>query len=141
MKRNSKEGGAALTGREEMIFTLRNLALDRTALRLMEEDVASIKEDEKRTGLPALQREALKKERIRLLCSLTATQNYVRRVERLLALLTPEEQLVLDAMLIHPRPEAAFDLAQELHCESSAVYRIRARALRKLVRLRYGAEG
>ena len=36
-------------------------------------------------------------------------------------------------------PEAVFDLAEELHCETASVYRIRSRAISKLVRLRYGA--
>ena len=53
--------------------------------------------------------------------------------------LTPEEQKVLDHMLIHPHPEAAFDLADELAYEPCSIYRIRARAISKLVRLRYGA--
>ena len=53
--------------------------------------------------------------------------------------ITPEEQKVLEWTLINPRPEAVFDLAEELHCETASVYRIRARAVNKLVRLRYGA--
>ena len=48
-------------------------------------------------------------------------------------------QKVLEWTLINPRPEAVFDLAEELHCETASVYRIRARAVNKLVRLRYGA--
>ena len=58
---------------------------------------------------------------------------------RLLALLTDEEQKVLDYTLISPRPEAVFDLAAEFNCETTRIYRIRACAVSKLVRLRYGA--
>ena len=53
--------------------------------------------------------------------------------------LSPEEQEVLDRTLINPCPEAVFDLAREYNCETTRIYRIRARALYKLARLRYGA--
>ena len=45
--------------KDEILSILRNLELDRTAVTLMQEDVARIAEDLKREGLPALQREAL----------------------------------------------------------------------------------
>ena len=125
--------------RDEILSTLRNLALDRSAVELLREDIARLEEDEKQKGLPALQREALKKESVKLQSCLAVTVNHIRSVERLLALLSAEEQKVLDRTLINPRPEAVFDLAEEFHCETSSVYRIRARAIRKLVRLRYGA--
>ena len=125
--------------REEILSTLRNLALDRTAVELMREDIACLEEDEKQKELPAVQREALKKESVKLQSCLVVTVNHIRSVERLLALLSAEEQKVLDWTLINPRPEAVFDLAEELHCETASVYRIRARAVNKLVRLRYGA--
>lgn len=125
--------------REEILSTLRNLALDRTSVELMREDIACLEEDEKQKELPAVQREALKKESVKLQSCLVVTVNHIRSVERLLALLSAEEQKVLDWTLINPRPEAVFDLAEELHCETASVYRIRARAVNKLVRLRYGA--
>ena len=125
--------------REEILSTLRNLALDRTAVELMREDIACLEEDEKQKELPAVQREALKKESVKLQSCLVVTVNHIRSVERLLALLSAEEQKVMDWTLINPRPEAVFDLAEELHCETASVYRIRARAVNKLVRLRYGA--
>ena len=128
-----------MTGRDEMLGILRNLSLDRTAVRLMQEDVARIAEDEKQKELPAAQREALEKERVRLAACLSATAGHISRVERLLGLLTAEERKVLEVTLVNPRPEAVFDLAEEFHCETSSVYRIRARAINKLVRLRYGA--
>lgn len=128
-----------MTGKEEVLSILRNLTLDRTAVRLMQEDIAHIEEDEKRKELPAVQREALVKERVRLLASMTATVNHIGRVERLLALLSPEERKVLEYTLVDPRPEAVFDLAEEFGCETSSVYRLRARAISKLVRLRFGA--
>ena len=67
------------------------------------------------------------------------TEHRIDRMERLLAQLSPEEQKVLDRMLINPSPGAVFDLAEDLSCETSRIYRIRARAISKLIRLRYGA--
>lgn len=128
-----------MTAQEELLRDLHNLRLDREAVRLMREDITRIAEDETKKGLPADQRKALKNERMKLEASLEATVSHIGRIERLLALLSPEEQLILECMLISPRPQAAFDLAAELGCETSQVYRIRARALRKLLRLRYGA--
>ena len=124
--------------KDELLATLRNLSLDRQAVDLMRDDIAQIEEDSKKE-LPAIQREALEKERLKLQAGLIVTEHHVRRTERLLSLLPQEEQKVLDRMVINPVPEAAFDLAEELHCETSRVYRLRARALRRLLRLRYGA--
>ena len=123
----------------EMLSTLKTLALDRAAARLMQEDLARIAEDETRQALPDAQREALARERAQLEACLAVTSRHIARTEGLLACLTPEERRVLDHSLIHPVPGAVFDLAEEFHCETSSVYRIRARALKKLVRLRYGA--
>jgi hypothetical protein len=125
--------------REAILSTLRNLALDRAAVAMMREDIARVEEDAKRKELPAVQREALKKESVKLQSRLVATVNHIRSVERLLELLSPEEQKVIDRTLINPTVNAVFDLVEELHCETASVYRIRARAISKLVRLRYGA--
>ena len=125
--------------REEILSMLRNLVLDRSAVELMREEIARLVENEKQKELPAAQREALKKESVKLQSCLVVTISHIRSVERLLGLLSAEEQKVLDWTLIHPRPEAVFDLAEELHCETASIYRIRSRAISKLVRLRYGA--
>ena len=125
--------------RDEILSMLRNLVLDRSAVELMREEIARLEENEKQKELPAVQREALKRESVKLQSCLVVTVSHIRSVERLLALLSPEEQKVLDWTLIHPRPEAVFDLAEELHCETASIYRIRSRAISKLVRLRYGA--
>ena len=125
--------------RDEIFKELRNLTVDRTAVQLMREDIARIEEDVKQKELPAIQREALEKERVKLQSCMVATSNHISRIERLLAQLTPEEQHVLEYTVVNPRPEAVFDLADELHCETTKVYRVRSRALSKLVRLRYGA--
>ena len=125
--------------KNEILKDLKNLALDRTAVTLMREDIARIREDEKQKELPALQREALEKERKKLESCLTATLSHISRLERLLSQLTEEECEVLDRTLIHPYPDAVFDLATEYHCESTRIYRVRARALSRLTRLRYGA--
>ena len=124
--------------KDEMMSALRNLALDRTAARLMREDIARIEEDIKKE-LPEGQREALEKERQKLLTCALVTEHHIARMDRLLSLLTPEEQKVLERMLINPYPEVVFDLADEMSYETCSIYRIRARALDKLIRLRYGA--
>ena len=82
---------------------------------------------------------ALQEERRRLTESLKLTVNHVARLERLLSMLSPEEQLVLDCMLINPYKRCTLDLMEELHCEMSSVYRLHARAIEKLLHLRYGA--
>ena len=125
--------------REEILSMLRNLVLDRSAVELMREEIACLEENEKQKELPAAQREALKRESVKLQSCLVVTISHIRSVERLLALLSAEEQKVLDWTLINPRPEAVFDLAEELYCETARIYRIRSRAISKLVRLRYGA--
>ena len=125
--------------RDEILSMMRNLVLDRSAVELMREEIARLEENEKQKELPAAQREALKKESVKLQSCLVVTVSHIRSVERLLGLLSAEEQKVLDWTLIHPRPEAVFDLAEELHCETASIYRIRSRAISKLVRLRYGA--
>lgn len=71
--------------------------------------------------------------------SLKLTVNHVARLERLLGFLSPEEQLVLDRMLVHPYKRCTLDLMEELHCEMSSIYRLRAAAIEKLLHLRYGA--
>lgn len=134
----TEEGGRAMKAKEEMQAALRNLGIDRMAIPLIREDIAGIEKDMKK-GLPAAKREALEEERTRLLSSLLATEHSISRIERLLFLLSPEEQEVLDRTLINPCPEAVFDLAREYNCETTRIYRIRARALYKLTRLRYGA--
>lgn len=125
--------------KDMMLDMLRNLALDRVAVTMLREDIAGIEKDEKQKELPALKREALVKERVKLESCLEVTLHHISRMERLLAFLSPEERAVLDHTLINPRPEAVLDLAAELCCEPSRVYRIRARAVNKLIRLRFGA--
>ncbi len=128
-----------MTKREAIIRELRNLPLDRAAVRQMQIDIAGIEKDEKQKELPEEKREALERERMQLMSCMVATSNHISRIENLLAQLTPEEQLVLDRMIVRHCIGVAFDLAEELHCETSRVYRIRARALSRMIRLRYGA--
>ena len=128
-----------MNAKEEFLRDLRSLSLDREAVRLMQEDIARITEDEKQKELPALKREALEKERLSLHANMDATVHHIERIERLLPFLPEREQRVLNETLVDPRPGAVPALAEEFNCELSSVYRLRARALRKLVRLRYGA--
>lgn len=128
-----------MNGKEEMLHALRNLSLDRTAVRLMGEDISRLEEDEKQKELPAVQREALDKERGRLSACLNVTVHQIECLERLLSLLSPEERQILEQTLVDPRPGAIPALAAKHCCDASRIYRIRARALSKLTRLRYGA--
>ena len=45
--------------RDEILSMLRNLALDRSAVDLMREEIARLEENEKHNELPVAQREAL----------------------------------------------------------------------------------
>ena len=45
----------------------------------------------------------------------------------------------LEQMIVDPYPEVVFDLSEKMGFEPCSVYRLRARALDKLTRLRYGA--
>ena len=128
-----------MTGKDEILSILRNLALDRAAVQLMQEDIVRIEEVVKQKELPAGKRKALEKERVRLVACLLTTASHITRIERLLGLLTAEEQKVLEYTIVYPRPEAVFDLADELHCETTRVYRLRSGAISKLIRLRFGA--
>ena len=127
-----------MKAKDEMMISLRNLALDRAAVCLMREDLVCLEKEIKKE-LPAAKREALEKERTRIQSSLEATEYQISRMERLLAFLTQDEQKVLERMVINPYPEVVFDLASEFSCETTRIYRLRTRALDKLVRLRYGA--
>lgn len=127
-----------MNAKNAMIAALHNLGLARSAVRLMHENLPAI-EAEMKKELLAEKREALEAERASLQASLLATEHSIRREERLLSLLSPEEQKVLECMVINPQPEAAFDLAEDLNCGTTRIYHIRSTALAKLVRLRYGA--
>ena len=127
-----------MKAKDEMMTTLRHLSLDRKAVIMMKEDISRIEEDIKKEP-PAVQREALEAERSRLMSSMKITRHHIERIERLLSLLTSEEQEVLEQMIVDPYPEVVFDLSEKLGFEPCSVYRLRARALDKLTRLRYGA--
>ena len=127
-----------MKAKDEMMTTLRHLSLDRKAVIMMKEDISRIEEDIKKEP-PAVQREALETERSRLMSSMKITKHHIERIERLLSLLSSEEQEVLECMIVDPYPEVVFDLSEKLGFEPCSVYRLRARALDKLTRLRYGA--
>lgn len=127
-----------MNAKNQIMAALHNLGLARSDVSQMREVLQGI-EAEMKKELPVEKREALKSERASLLASLSATEHSIRREERLLSLLSPEEQKVLERMVIDPQPEAAFDLAEELYCGTTRIYSIRSRALAKLERLRHGA--
>ena len=49
-----------------------------------------------------------------------------------------QEQLVVDKMILHPYKNCTFDLMEQLECERTTVYKLRARAVKKLYRLYFG---
>ena len=127
-----------MKAKDEMMTTLRHLALDRKAVLMMQEDISRIEEDIKKEP-PAVQREALEETHARLMSSMVVTKHHIDRIERLQSLLSSDERKVLEQMIINPYPEVVFDLGEEMGLEPASIYRIRARALDKLTRLRYGA--
>ncbi len=124
--------------KDEMIATLRNLNYDRAAVRLMGENLPSLEADIK-TEISPEKREVLETERARLLANMEVTKHHISRLEQLLDLLSVEERGVLERMVINPSPGGGFELAEELVCDTTRIYRIRSKALQKLIRLRYGA--
>ena len=73
-----------------------------------------------------------KKEVERRLRQLDALRQAVATMEGALQVLTPEERLVVQLMLICPEKNAAQKLCQMLCVEQSSVYRRRDRAMEKL---------
>ena len=138
-----------MTNKDRLLSDLRNLQCDRLSVQIMHDDIARISADlDCISQTPVAESSAhpanpdvasLQEERSRLLAALQLTVNHVSRLERLLQMLSPEEQLVIDCMLVNPYKKCTMDLMTELHCEMSSVYRLRARAIEKLLHLRYGA--
>ncbi len=127
--------------REELLADLRNLDLDRRAVCLMEADLEQFAEDRKQKGLSAGQQRDLEEKCEQLETALRLTRNHIGRMERLLQQLDREEQRIVELMLIRPYSGCAFDLQDELKMEKSCLYRHRADAISRLLRLRYGAAG
>lgn len=67
------------------------------------------------------------------------TQMRVADLERLLEQLPDDERRVIERMSIKREKYAVDSLAGELGYESAQIYRIRNRALRRMVKLRHGA--
>ena len=63
---------------------------------------------------------------------LLLTVNHVARVERLLQCLTPEEQLVIDRMCVHPSQNVTFELMEQLDCERTNIYKVRNHTITEL---------
>ena len=70
--------------------------------------------------------------------SLGIAQDWVKKVERGLAVLTAEERLILDRFYINPAKGNVDRLCGELHLEKTAVYNRKDAALRKYTLARYG---
>ena len=133
-----------MSNRDRLLSDLRNLEYDRLAIQMMHDDISSISADlgpdidgHKDSHNPDIN--SLLERRHRLMLSLKVTVNHVGSLERLLGMLSPEEQLVINSMLVNPYKNCIFDLMESLHLEKSQIYNIRAGAIKKLLRLRYGA--
>ena len=129
-----------MTNQESLMSDLRNLKYDRLAVQLMHDEIARLTDDidgHKESHHSDIS--SLREERDRLMESLKLTVNHIARLERLLGFLSPEEQLIIDHMLINPYKNCTLDLMEILHLEKSQIYNLRARAVKKLLRLSYGA--
>ena len=119
-----------MTNRDRLLADLHNLQYDRLAIQILHDDLARISNDLKDDVLSPSELASLREEHKCLTESLKLTVNHVARLERLLGFLSPEEQLVLDRMLVHPYKKCTLDLMEELHCEMSSVYRLRTGAIK-----------
>ncbi len=66
--------------------------------------------------------------------NMEAMRQELARLEQALQVLTPEERLVVDRLVVHPVKGNAQVLCELLALEQSSVYRRKDRALRKLDR-------
>ena len=135
--------------RNQLLSDLHNLELDRQAIQMMHDDISSLSDDIKtlsddinsdiQTDRPGAALDSLLQEKQSLFSRMLVTVNHVSRLERLLQQLSPDERLVIDRMLVHPDRNAVLGLMESLHCEKTCVYSLRAQAIQKLLRLRWGA--
>ena len=121
---------------KSILHLLRNYELDRQSVQFLHDELSHLSEMKKE--LPVSSQEALDEEYRLLQARLMMTSNHVSRIERLLLQLPPDEQLVVDKMILHPYKNCTFDLMDRLHCERTTVYKLRARAVKKLYRLYFG---
>ena len=121
---------------KSILSFLRDYELDRQSVQFLHDELARLTEI--KTELPASSQGALDEEYGQLQARLLMMSNRVSRIERLLSNLTPEEQLVVDKMILHPYKNCTFDLMEQLECERTTVYKLRAHAVKKLCRLYYG---
>ncbi len=64
---------------------------------------------------------------------LEAARIAVQNLDNALSLLTPEERLVANLLLLHPQRGNVQQLCQLLHVEQAAVYRRRKKVINKLL--------
>ena len=67
-------------------------------------------------------------------------KNRVDNVNRALAVLSPEEQIVIHMLFIEPTDDSVSDACEEIHKERAMVYRIRERALKKFSMAFFGED-
>ncbi len=69
---------------------------------------------------------------VKQLRQLESRRAAVARMDAALALLTEDEVVLLDSMVLHPVPRAADKMCEMFDIEESAVYKRRNKALKKL---------
>ena len=96
-------------------------------------------------GKLQIQTEAIMRSYSALCLNAEIAKRRVNDINKALAILTPDEQLIIRRVFIEQREETSadtiFDLCDELHIERSQVYRKRKAALEKLTIALFGAEG
>ena len=103
---------------KSILSFLRDYELDRQSVQFLHDELARL--TEMKTELPASSQGALDEEYGQLQARLLVMSNRVSRIERLLSNLTPEEQLVVDKMILHPYKNCTFDLMEQLDSWSAS---------------------
>lgn len=77
----------------------------------------------------------MKREIVRLLRAYGQQRQAVARMDEAMQVLSPEERLVADRLLIYPRKGGAQQLCQMLNVEQASIYRRRDKVLEKLAQV------
>ena len=80
----------------------------------------------------------MKQEMVRRLREYGVQRQAVEIMDVALQVLTPEERLVAERLLIHPQRGAVQQLCQILNLEQASIYRRRDRVLEKLAQTMHG---
>ena len=135
-KERLREYGAKLAARENLADEIRELAYRRQSLAGAGTDAPAVKSSgggRENMLLSCIQRQAELEEALYL------TQRWLKRVERGLQVLSPEERAVLDRLYLYPEKGAAERLAGELGVDVKTVYFRASGGLRKFTAAMFGS--